>query len=367
MKILYFSRDYTVHDHRFLSALARTPHEIYFLRLERGKSAQEERSIPDGIQTVSWAGGNGPARWQDAGWFLMSLGQVIAEVQPDLVHAGPIQRSALLVALMGFRPLVSMSWGYDLIFDARRNAAWRWATRYTLKHSAVMVGDCGAIRQLAISYGMPDEQIITFPWGIDLDHYRPAARQQTSNEFTILSTRGWEPIYGVDIIARAFVQAARQMPELRLVMLGSGSQAALLQKIFSEAGMLDKVQFPGLVGYSDLPSYYQSADLYVSASHSDGTSISLLESLACGIPALVSDIPGNREWVEPGVQGWWFPDGDVQALSQAFIQAAASQDHLPEMGSAARSLAESRADWNKNFPHLLDAYELAVSVKTGAR
>lgn len=367
MKILYFSRDYTVHDHRFLSALARTPHEIYYLRLESGQAAQEERPFPEGIQTVSWAGGEGRARWRDAGRLLVGLGQVIAEVQPDLVHAGPLQRSALLVALTGFRPLVSMSWGYDLIFDARRNAAWRWATRYTLKHSAVMVGDCAAIRKLAASYGMPDERIITFPWGIDLDHYRPAARQQTSNEFTILSTRGWEPIYGVDIIARAFVLAARQLPELRLVMLGSGSQEALLRQIFSEAGMLDKVQFPGLVGYSDLPSYYQSADLYVSASHSDGTSISLLESLACGTPALVSDIPGNREWVEPGVQGWWFPDGNVQALAQAVLQAAAARERLSEMGSAARSLAEQRADWNKNFPHLLEAYELAMRVNAGKK
>ena len=74
-----------------------------------------------------------------------------------------------------------MSWGYDLLQDAERNAAWSWATRYTLKHSAAMVGDCNTIRQLAVSYGMPDERIVTFPWGIDLEHFTPG-RKWTASE-----------------------------------------------------------------------------------------------------------------------------------------------------------------------------------------
>ena len=115
----------------------------------------------------------------------------------------------------------------------------------------------------------------------------------------ILSTRGWEPIYGVDLIARAFVTAARQCPELKLIMLGNGSLAPMLHRIFAKGNVEEQVMFPGQVKYSELPRYYQMADLYVSASHSDGSSISLLEAMACGRPVLVSDIPGNREWVTP--------------------------------------------------------------------
>ncbi len=83
-----------------------------------------------------------------------------------------------------------------------------------------MIGDSDIVRQLAVSYGMPNDRIITFPWGVDLHHYSPAPLESRSETFTLLSTRGWEPIYGVDVIARAFVQAAQQRPELRLVMLG---------------------------------------------------------------------------------------------------------------------------------------------------
>jgi glycosyltransferase involved in cell wall biosynthesis len=169
----------------------------------------------------------------------------------------------------------------------------------------------------------------------------------------------------VEVIANAFARAAQGRPDLRLVMLGNGSQAASLRRIFIQAGVMDQVYFPGQVNYADLPRFYRSADLYVSASHSDGTSISLLEALACGCPALVSDIPGNREWVAPGKQGWLFADGDAEALAGALLLAFDRRAQLGEMGRAARRLAEQRADWRNNFPHLLEAYELATKLHTG--
>jgi glycosyltransferase involved in cell wall biosynthesis len=266
-----------------------------------------------------------------------------------------------------------MSWGYDLLQDAQRDAVWRWATRYTLSHSAMMIGDCDTIRKQAILFGMPEEHIVTFPWGIDLEHFAPPVQpgedgRARSKPFTLLSARGWEPVYGVDIIVRAFILAIQRIPDLRLVMLGNGSQKPWVQKTFRQAGLLDpsgttdtiqepRVIFPGQIKYADLPRYYHSADLYVSASHSDGSSISLLEAMACGLPALVSDIPGNREWVRPGENGWLFPDGDADSLAQAILNAAAQHDRLPAMGEAACRTAQERADWRQNFQRLLEAFK----------
>jgi glycosyltransferase involved in cell wall biosynthesis len=372
MRLLYFSRDYTTHDHRFLSALAKTEHRVSYLRLERRGHELEERALPPEIEIVQWCGGKTAARWQDGVRLLGELKKTLRRVKPDAVLAGPIQRSAFLAALAGFRPLVSMSWGYDLLQDASRNVAWSWATRFTLKRSAALVGDCNTIRRLAVSYGMPDERIVTFPWGIDLEHFAPGDRGRRSEAesagaempFTVLSMRSWEPIYGVEVIARAFVKAAGEHPELRLAMLGNGSQAGLLRRILATGGLSNAsdyphVLFPGQINYADLPRYYRSADLYVSASHSDGSSISLLEAMACGCPVLVSDIPGNREWVRQGENGWLFPDGDAQALERAMLQAVEQRECLPEMGRAARRTAEQRADWKLNFPQIERAFEIA--------
>ena len=369
MHILYFSRDYSTHDHRFLSALATTEHHVYFLRLEDGGQVLEDRPLPTGIEPVEWAGGKQPARLQDGLRLLKGLRGVIRKIKPDLIHAGPIQRSAFLVALSGFHPLVSASWGYDLLLDANRNPFWRWATRYTLQHSDAFVGDCDTIRKLATSYGMDKDRIITFPWGIDLHHFKvktfeqsPARSLAGSNvlSFRLLSARNFEPIYGIDVIARAFVKAARQCPELQLTLLGRGSQWAPIRQILLVGGVFNRVQFPGIVPFDDLPRYHQEADLFIGASHSDGTSISLIEALATGTPAIVPDIPGNREWITPGETGWVYPDGDADALSETILLALDERVRLPEMGRKARQLAESRADWEKNFSLLERAYDIAV-------
>ena len=362
MRILYFSRDYTPHDYRFLTALAQTPHQVFYLRLERRGNATEDRALPAEIKLVPWEGGQQSASLKDGSRLLLGVRRVLQKIKPDIVHAGPIQTAAFLTALSGFRRLVSVSWGYDLLYDVQRGSLWRWAARYTLKRSAAFVGDCDTVRQQAIKYGMRPERIVTFPWGVDLTHFTPGAVEKPADApFTILSTRAWEPLYGVEVIARAFAQASQAHPELQLVMTGHGSLASRLRQIFERAGVSEKVLFPGHIRQADLPRYYRSADLYVSASHSDGSSISLLEAMACGIPVLVSAIPGNCEWVQEGVQGWLFPDGDAQALAQAISHAAENRPALAGLGKAARSQAEKRANWNLNFPRLLQAYEMAMA------
>jgi len=373
-RILYFTREYTTHDRRFLSAIVGAGYQVFYMQLEQRGHILEERKLPAGVERLDWAGGKLPYRTEEQHRLVADLERVIQEVQPDLIQAGPMHLSAYLAARTGFQPLLSMSWGYDLLYEAQRCVESQKAIRYTLQHSAAMVGDCDTIRKLAITHGMADERIVTFPWGVDLMHFSPqidagqerqaqAISADPASPFTLLSTRGWEPIYGVDILAEGFAQAARERPELRLVMLGNGSQGPELRQIFRRTGVLERVSFPGQVGYADLPAYYQGADLYVSASHSDGTSISLLEALACGTPVLVSDIPGNREWITPGVEGWWFPDGDAEALCQMILQVVELRRRLPEIGRSARQLAERRADWGQNYPLLFQAYHIALAGK----
>ncbi len=360
-RLIYFSRDYTTHDHRFLSALAGTQYEVYFLRLERRQPQIEDRPVPREVKQIKWIGGNKTAKLSDTPQLLFDLRKVIKEINPDLIHAGPIQSCALLVAFLRFQPLISMSWGYDLLRDSDRNSLWRKATQFTLLQSRILITDCLTVKNKAYGLGMPKEKIVTFPWGVDLTKFSPSDYPPTEKDhFTLLSTRSWEPIYGVDTLAKAFVNAARQHSGLRLILLGSGSQSGYLHEIFIGAGMMDRVLLPGQIRQVDLPHYYNMADLYISASHIDGSSVSLMEALACGRPVVVSDIPGNREWVEPGIHGWWFKDGEVDDLARTILEAANQSQKLSNMSRTARKLAEERADWNKNFPILIQTYEAAL-------
>ncbi len=364
VRVLYFSQDYSPHDHRFLEALSKTEHEVHFLRLENRGRSQEKRPLPDGISPIVWSGGTAPFRLRRGRALLTDLRRILKRLKPDVVHAGPVQRSAFLTALTGYQPLVTMSWGSDMLLEARRGLGRKLAA-YTLRRTQVFVCDCQAVRRRAIELGMEADAIIVFPWGVDLDHFTPGSSPELRRElgwetqFVFLSTRAWEPLYRVDQIVQAFLRAAAVEPNLRLLLLGDGSMAPELRHLIASAGASDRIHIAGQVGYDELPRYYRAADVYVSASRSDGSSVSLMEALACGLPALVSDIPGNREWVEPGANGWWFAGGDAPDLEQKMLAAHAARERLAAFGQGARQVAEDRADWTRNFPRLMDAYDLA--------
>jgi glycosyltransferase involved in cell wall biosynthesis len=369
VRVLYFTRDHSAHDYRFLAALSGTVHEIFFLSLEQGEFQREHRPIPQGIQSLSWPGDKRDFQLQDAWGWARDLRKILLDVKPDLVHAGPLQKTAFLTSLTDFHPLVGMSWGSDLLMDAESSEQMHQVTRRTLERTDVLLADCQAVLDKAVQFDFPPERVVVFPWGVDLDLFSPGSaadfRRELSWEdpFVVLSSRSWEPLYGVDELLRGFVKAAREIPDLRLIMLGSGSQAGLLQSILLDAGMNERVYFGGQVDPDKLTRFYQASDLYISASQSDGSSVSLMEALACGLPALVSDIPGNREWVTPGDQGWLFPVGDEQAIFEGIVRAYHGRDTLEKLSTAARKKAEMKADWSKNFPRLLEAFDMAVHLR----
>jgi glycosyltransferase involved in cell wall biosynthesis len=370
VRILYFSRNYTTHDRRFLSFLAKFDHEVGFLQFEANDDQLEDRPLPPQVRHLHWIGSENPLTLINGLRFLTGLRKILLDFRPDLIHAGPIQRSAFLVAMTGFHPLVSMSWGYDLLIDAHQGPLWKWATTFTLKRSDALVVDCTTVRNLANEFGMKNDRIVSFPWGANIRKFSPAAEKWKvdirerlgwgKDHFVLLSTRSWSEIYGVEDLALAFVQIARKHPEVRLLMLGNGPLAPKLREILLGGGVKDMVHFPGEVTQEKLPDYYRAADLYVSTSHSDGTSISMLESIASGTPVLLSDIPGNQEWItKPGEVGWLFRDGDVDSLTEAIHYAIDNRNLLCRMGLAARKFSESRGNWEMNAPHLFEAYSIA--------
>jgi len=384
MRVIYFSSDYTPHDHRFLSGLATTSHQVFYLRLERAGTATERRPVPFSVEQLQWAGGRSRFRWRDVPRLVLDLRRVIRETKPDLIHAGPIQTCAFLAVLSGFRPILAMSWGFDLMQDADRSTLWRWVTQYTLRRSTFFISDALVTRDRAIGFGMSPERTLVFPWGVDLGLFAPgsprqiAARsgsriggagrkagsrgmQRGKGSLVLFCNRSWEPRYGVDILARAFVKASKKDPRIRLILLGDGSLAQEIRRTLTEGNAMARVLVGGPVAQADLPRWYRMADVFVSPSHVDGSSVSLMEALACGVPALVSDIPANKEWIQENVNGWRFADGDVDGLADRILALATSRRKLATMRRAARASAEQRADWSKNFPLLLQAYEMTLT------
>src|SRR5208282_2343566 len=116
MRILYFSRAYTVHDYRFLQALANSCHETYFLRLENDPVAQETRPLPPAVKPLHWSNQTGrQTSFEDPASVIQEFSAIVAKVQPDLVHAGPVPTCGYIAAMAQVHRLMVVSWGSDLL------------------------------------------------------------------------------------------------------------------------------------------------------------------------------------------------------------------------------------------------------------
>jgi glycosyltransferase involved in cell wall biosynthesis len=91
--------------------------------------------------------------------------------------------------------------------------------------------------------------------------------------------------------------------------------------------------------------YLTAADIYVSTPFIDTTSVSLLEAMACGLAPVVTDIPGNREWIEDEVNGFLFPARNHYALAEKVIHLALHESLRKRFGEQCSRIVKERAAW----------------------
>ena len=105
------------------------------------------------------------------------------------------------------------------------------------------------------------------------------------------------------------------------------------------ANARDTVDF---IGYrTDLADWIRRAAVFVLPSRHEGISNALLEAQGAGVPAVVSDIPGNRAVVVDGETGLVVPAGDAEALARALIRLLSDPDLRRRLGAAARRRMEA--------------------------
>lgn len=137
-----------------------------------------------------------------------------------------------------------------------------------------------------------------------------------------------------DVLIRGWARVIETLPEAHLIMAGSGDSS--IWKALAETYRChDNIEFAGYV--SDMPTLYRRAAMLVLPSRGEGISNALLEAQASGLPAVVSDIPGNRGVVIHGETGLIVPVDDPEGLAQGILDLLADPARRSRMGVAARA------------------------------
>ena len=175
-------------------------------------------------------------------------------------------------------------------------------------------------------------EYFNLPYFSDLERFNVPAREE-KRERTFLFSGSLIERKGVDLLAEAFVRLAREVPHVRLRIVGEGElRESLVQTL---RPVSERVEFVGFRDWEQLPAEYACADVLCVPSRYDGWGLVVPEGLASGLPVIASDRMGAAlEFVESGRNGWFIRAGDQEALLEAMREAATMP--IAAMGQNAR-------------------------------
>ena len=218
-------------------------------------------------------------------------------------------------------------------------------------------------RAIAARYHLGRRLVHTHGMGIDLDRFRPPAPAERARARAQL---GLAPddlvlVYAAEFSARKnqamLIRAMCSLPE-RTVLLLPG-RGALLEACRAQAarlGVEGRVRFPGFV--REMETCYHASDLCVSASRIEGLPFNVMEAMACGLPAVVSDIKGHEDLVHPGGNGLLYPYDDQASFVRA-VRSLSGEDARRAMGAAAQRSVQAYG-LSAVFPELTEIYKNAI-------
>lgn len=125
----------------------------------------------------------------------------------------------------------------------------------------------------------------------------------SANDFVLLSVGELIPRKNHEVVIRALsvLKQLDKLSHIEYVICGRGAYETDLKKLAEELGVADHIHF---LGYrNDISEICNCADLFVFMSHQEGLPVALMEAMACGLPAVCSNIRGNTDLIEDGVTG----------------------------------------------------------------
>jgi glycosyltransferase involved in cell wall biosynthesis len=159
---------------------------------------------------------------------------------------------------------------------------------------------------------------------IDLARFSPQERTRGPGGTTaaaphLVVARNLEPVYDVGTALRAFRIVRDALPGARLSIAGSGPALGSLEALSRELGIQGSVAFTGRIENREMAALYHDADLSLNPSLADNMPISVLESLASGVPVVSTNVGGIPDLVADGVTASLVPPGDPAAMAAAAL------------------------------------------------
>jgi hypothetical protein len=294
--------------------------------------------------------------------------RLLAEIQPDLVHALRIPYEGMLASFTppGI-PLAISIWGNDLTLHARQNGWMADMTRRALLRADGLHTDAQRDLRLARQWGFPENRpslVTPSNGGIDLT-LLTGCREPLPAELEaripagrplVINPRGVRAYTCTGTFFQSIPLVAERMPEVLFVCPGMAGETEA-ERWVERLKLNDHVVLlPGLP-QSQLWGLFSRCPVSVSLTTHDGTPNTLLEAMACGSFPIAGDIESLREWLIPGQNGLLVEPQNPAAAAEAIVQALENDALRQKAVEKNLQLIQERAEVNQVRPQVQVFYQ----------
>lgn len=296
----------------------------------------------------------------------LNLYRILKKNKIDIIHSqnGCSFYSALAGRLAGVKAIVHTDHG-RLVPD-RKVAKWEDRIASLMMDRFIGVSE-DLTEYLASQVKISIKKLMTIVNGVDTQRFvplEPEAREKARAVYgfdpgdKILGTVcRLDPVKNLELLIGNMPNICKAVPNCKALIVGDGPAEPHLRNYAKSLGLDNKVIFAGRS--SEIEKVLPIFDLYVNTSLSEGTSMTILEAMSCGLPVVASDVGGNPSLVDSS-NGSLFPAGNRKIFEQKVVDFLNSTDGLAELGRASRKKAET----NFSFDRVVKQYEeLYLSLK----
>ena len=271
--------------------------------------------------------------------------------------------AAILLGQWFDRPVVITARGSDINM-LPQYALPRRMIRWAAREAAAIVTVSRALKDGIVELGIAEEKIVVLRNGVDLERFVPRpmhearARLGLAPDGLVVASVG----HLVELKGHHLaIEAVAAIPGATLIIAGGGPERTALETLARRLAVQERVRFLGQVPHDALPDVYGAANALVLASSLEGWANVLLEAMACGTPAVATDVGGSSEVVTAAAAGRLVCERNAPAITAALVELLAD----PPDRAATRLYAE-RFSWDETTRGQEQIFESLRAVPRGA-
>jgi phosphatidylinositol alpha-mannosyltransferase len=345
-----------IHVRELSAHLRQLGHEVYILAPGRTRGRRDGALIVG--RAVPVRGNGSVARISFGPQVASEVGRALRDVAPDIIHVHePLVPSVSMHAVLQANAPVVATF-HSNVGRERTSSLW-------FKLAVPMIRPVWnrIARRIAVSEAarhsvcsrMGDGNLTIVPNGVDVGRFANAVPAQLPPGRHLLFVGRLEERKGFPIAVEAFQHLARVYSDLRLLVIGDGSERDAVDRL--EASVRSRVDMLGRVEDDRLASYLKAAALYIGpATGGESFGIVLAEAMAAGKPIVASDIDGYRDVARDGLEALLVPPGDATALVAAVREVLDDRRLAQSLGDAGARRAHE-FDWDSVSQRVVGVYD----------